>query len=222
MLYPLTKNRRFTRTHPGNNRAVAIAEGIGIRAAILAGYLILFFGLSLPVYAVDGDIDNDAIPDEIDLDTDNDAIPNAFEGTVDTDGDGLPDFMDLDSDNDTIPDIRESILNRELLLMLDSNGDGLVDAGIELGDNGFVDIVEALTNSGNVNFRLPDSDRDGVLNFRDLDSDNDGLSDRIELRNLTEFVFPQITEFVDGNRNGIDDTVTPPVSYTHLTLPTKA
>lgn len=180
----------------------------GLNLSVFATVLLLGILHSLPGHAVEGDIDNDSVPDEIDLDADNDAIPNVFEGTVDTDGDGLPDYLDLDSDNDSIPDIRESILNRPLLLMLDSNGDGLVDAGVELGDNGFVDIVEALTDAGTIDFRLPDSDRDGILNFRDLDSDNDGLSDRIELRNLTEFVLPQIATIVDGNRNGLDDTVT--------------
>ena len=157
--------------------------------------------------AVPGDIDNDTIADEIDLDADNDAIPNEFEGTGDDDNDGLPNYLDLDSDNDTIPDIFESILNRELLLSLDSNGDGLVDAGVPLGSNGLADAIEILLDSENIIFELPDSDRDGIENYRDLDSDNDGLSDRIELRNLDQFVFPSIENIIDGNRNGIDDTV---------------
>ena len=173
--------------------------------AILAASMVA--GLSGQALAVPGDIDNDTIADEIDLDADNDAIPNIFEGTGDDDNDGLPNFLDLDSDNDTIPDIVESILNRELLLSLDSNGDGLVDAGVPLGDNGLADAVEILLDSENIIFELPDSDRDGVENFRDLDSDNDGLSDRIELRNLNQFVFPSIENIIDGNRNGIDDTV---------------
>ncbi len=164
-------------------------------------------GLSDQAMAVPGDIDNDTIADEIDLDADNDAIPNEFEGTGDDDNDGLPNYLDLDSDNDTIPDIFESILNRELLLSLDSNGDGLVDAGVPLGSNGLADAIEILLNAENLIFELPDSDRDGIQNYRDLDSDNDGLSDRIELRNIDQFVFPSIANIIDGNRNGIDDTV---------------
>lgn len=205
MLFMQTECKNFA----GARLADRLAASAGSRNALVVSFALFVWLFCQPGYAVDGDIDNDGVADELDLDADNDAIPNEFEGTVDTDGDGLPDYLDLDSDNDTIPDMRESILNRQLLLMLDSNGDGLVDAGNALGDNGFVDIVEVLASSENINFRLPDSDRDGVLNFRDLDSDNDGLSDRIELRNLTEFVFPQIANIVDGNRNGLDDTITP-------------
>ena len=99
------------------------------------------------------DVDNDGIPNHLDLDSDNDGIPDNIEAqstklytkpsgkistngvdvaylkglTVeDTDFDTIPDFIDLDSDNDGVLDeveIQHNISN----LNNDFDGDGIVD-----------------------------------------------------------------------------------------------
>jgi len=57
----------------------------------------------------ENDIDNDGLPDEIDVDftggvdSDGNGADDALQ-PVDTDGDGLPDFLDTDADGDGIPD----------------------------------------------------------------------------------------------------------------------
>jgi len=168
---------------------------------------LLSFSLAAQLSAAPGDFDNDAIPDEIDADSDNDGLPNIQEGLVDTDNDGWPDYLDLDSDNDTIPDLLETILDRSIVNAIDADQNGQIDAGIDLGGNGFANQLELEVDSGSINFQIPDADADGIPNLRDLDSDNDGLSDRLEYRNDSSFQFAQIDNIADGNQNGIDDTL---------------
>jgi len=170
---------------------------------------LMSFALAAQLSAAPGDFDNDAIPDEIDTDSDNDGLPNIQEGLVDTDNDGWPDFLDLDSDNDTIPDLLETILDRSIVNAIDADLNGQIDAGIDLGGNGFANQLELGIDSGSINFQIPDADADGIPNLRDLDSDNDGLSDRLEYRNDSSFQFAQIDSIMDGNQNGIDDTLLP-------------
>ena len=173
----------------------------------------LSLALASQLSAVEGDFDNDAIPDEIDADSDNDGLPNIQEGLVDSDNDGWPDFLDLDSDNDTIPDLLETILDRSVVNAIDADLNGQVDPGVDLGGNGFANQLELQADSGSINFQIPDADADGIPNLRDLDSDNDGLSDRLEYRNDSSFQFAQIDTIVDGNQNGIDDTILPITAF---------
>jgi len=57
------------------------------------------------------DIDNDGIPDYLDLDSDNDGIYDSIEtgsNNTDTDSDGIKNYRDLDSDNDLCNDVIEA------------------------------------------------------------------------------------------------------------------
>lgn len=53
---------------------------------------------------IQGDADNDGIPNHLDKDSDNDGIIDGNEPLGDADGDGLDNVIDADSDNDSIPD----------------------------------------------------------------------------------------------------------------------
>jgi uncharacterized repeat protein (TIGR01451 family) len=137
------------------------------------------------------DSDNDGIPDVTDIDDDNDGILDTVEGPpgTDTDEDGVPDSLDLDSDNDGINDLVESGLNSTELVLLDTNGDGRIDASIPVGTNGLANMIEAgAADSGNPDYDnnnsgpdpVVDTDGDGRPDFRDLDSDNDSIPDVLE------------------------------------------
>ena len=157
-------------------------------------------------WSVPGDFDDDGVPDELDADADNDGLPNINEGTADNDNDGLPNFLDTDSDNDTVPDIFEAIKDRGLLLSLDTDFDGQIDAGIDLGNNGLANVLEVLPDALNINFPIVDSDGDRVPDHLDLDSDNDGLSDRIEYRNITGLRQAQVVGINDPDADGLDNS----------------
>ncbi|MEO0472036.1 MAG: T9SS type A sorting domain-containing protein, partial [Bacteroidota bacterium] len=121
------------------------------------------------------DQDGDNIPDHLDLDADNDGITDALEsGAVDNDGDGrADDFVDNDLDglNDQYDpvdgdpeagndaDFTSSANAPTLQTNLDTDGDGLSDEGLSVGD----------------------SDGDGLADHVDLDADNDGIPDVIEV-----------------------------------------
>jgi hypothetical protein len=130
------------------------------------------FGGAMPPMMVT-DTDGDGVPNLIDLDDDNDGILDVTEGpaNTDTDGDGIVDSLDLDSDNDGILDVNESGRTSGL----DANTDGRLDGPV--GTDGIPDSVQAMPNSGTVNFTLQNTDGDSVADFRDLDSDNDGIND---------------------------------------------
>lgn len=149
------------------------------------------------------DSDGDGIPDFLDLDSDNDGLVDLVEAggvdangdgrvdgfadadgdglddtlaatplpRVDRDGDGTPDYRDTDSDNDGIPDVTE-------LLGADVDGDGRLDAFVDLNGNGLHDGVDAAL--GGTPLTAIDSDGDGIANHHDLDSDGDGLTDALE------------------------------------------
>jgi len=166
----------------------------------------IVFGTPTIAWSAPGDFDNDGIADAEDADSDNDGIPNINEGLDDTDFDGLPNWLDLDSDNDTIPDMIEAILDRGLLSRVDSDLNGQVDPGIQLGGNGLANILEVVDDATNIIYSIPDSDEDRVPNYLDLDSDNDGLSDRIEYRNIRELRLAQVTVIADPDGNGLDNS----------------
>ena len=65
---------------------------------------------------IDGDLDDDGIPNFIDPDNDNDGSPDSSD--TDDDNDGLLDMWDVDDDNDGIPDS---------CMQIDTNGDGTED-----------------------------------------------------------------------------------------------
>jgi gliding motility-associated-like protein len=153
------------------------------------------------------DTDGDGVPNFLDGDSDNDGIPDNVERNVDSDGDKTADYQDLDSDNDGIGDTFEKGANgfkpadtdkdgRPDYLDLDSDGDGLLDAwelldvyapGQDKDSNGIADVNGAFVDkNGNgwldilENYRPTDTDKDGKPDYLDLDSDNDNISDTIE------------------------------------------
>ena len=67
-------------------------------------------------------LDTDDLP-PLDGDGDDDGIPDGIEGLIDTDGDGLPDAYDEDSDGDEVPDSQEGDGDPTR----DTDGDGIVD-----------------------------------------------------------------------------------------------
>ena len=118
--------------------------------------------------------------------------------TGDTDGDGVLDYVDLDADNDGVLDLYESGLSDALLAVIDPDGDGVINSGVNTsGTNGLSDTLETVADNGTLNYTVLDTDGDGVNNFNDLDSDNDGLPDLTENGNGT-----------DANTDGIIDGTT--------------
>lgn len=174
--------------------------------------------LSAVVGSIDGfvdesrrpvDTDADSIPDYLDHDSDNDGIPDLIEnnslaagglamrsdGRVDSvadyDFDGVPNYIDLDSDGDGISDVLESNNsdengNGQLDIFSDTNRDGVAD-GLSLEDL--------------------DWDSDGKLNSLDADSDGDGVSDLLEAGGTDSNNDGIHDSFIDGNKNGITDSV---------------
>lgn len=149
-----------------------------------------FLLLGVPVsYASDtvvptlrNDTDGDGATDTFDFDDDNDGIPDRLEiaadgSDLDSDSDGMPDRMDLDSDNDGIPDWVESGATKVLdLSSLRKVGGRLTG---EVGTNGMLDIFESPVDTGNLSYRISNTDvnHDAIPDYLDLDSDNDGLPD---------------------------------------------
>ena len=127
------------------------------------------------------DIDQDGLPDYLDLDTDNDGIPDLVEaggqdidgdGIVDTmldiDGDGIPDAVDVDqtfgadADADGIDDLADFdyIVNA-----VDTDGDGIADrADADPDGNGFANV----RNDGVSNTDWPDVDQNGVPDVQEV------------------------------------------------------
>ena len=146
-----------------------------------------------PFEPVSDDVDNDGIPNDMDLDDDNDGLPDTVEGVEDTDRDKTLNQYDLDSDNDGITDLSEASKLVAIVRDLDTDGDGRLDAAI--GSNGLADVLESTPDSGTTIFTVADSDGDGIPDFKDMDSDNDSIYDSIE------------SGHSDANADGLIDTV---------------
>ena len=152
-----------------------------------------------------GDTDGDSVPDIADLDDDNDTIPDDVEGFSDLDGDGIANCFDLDSDNDGIPDLFEAVANINLVRALDADGNGVIDAGIAVGENGLADRVEPTPESGTTISGIIDTDSDGIPDFHDLDVDNDGVPDVIEAGSSDSNRDGRYDFFLDLNSDGLAD-----------------
>jgi large repetitive protein len=180
------------------------------------------------------DTDGDGVPNFLDGDSDNDGIPDNVERNVDSDGDRIADYQDLDSDNDGIGDTFEKGSNgfkpvdtdkdgRLDYLDLDSDGDGLLDAwelldvyapGQDKDLNGIADVNGAIVDkNGNgwldilENYRPTDTDKDGKPDYLDLDSDNDNISDTIEGTKDTDNDRRVNFRDADSDGDGIGDIV---------------
>lgn len=128
------------------------------------------------------DSDGDGAPNTVDFDDDNDGIPDRLEiaadgSDIDSDSDGMPNRIDLDSDNDGILDWMESGATKTLdLSSLRKVGGRLIG---EVGNNGMLDVFESPVDTGNLTYKLANTDvnHDVIPDFLDLDSDNDGWPD---------------------------------------------
>ncbi len=130
------------------------------------------------------DVNEDALPDFLDLDSDNDGWPDIREIGVlpayDSDGDARVDAPPGTVGNDGIADFLQRVND---LSCCDLNGDGADD------------LIPINTDSGD----LPD--------FQDLDSDNDGLNDIVELGGSDADNDGHVDNFIDvaGGPDGTDD-----------------
>ena len=93
------------------------------------------------IISVDGDYDNDGIPDGIDLDDDNDGILDSYEDSAglnnDIDEDGIVNSKDLDSDGDGCFDVIEAGLS-------DPDGDGILGDGFSLSDSSSYNFINGI------------------------------------------------------------------------------
>ncbi|WP_299061803.1 GEVED domain-containing protein [uncultured Polaribacter sp.] len=188
----------------------------------------------------DIDADNDGIPDNIEAqlstsyiepsgigagidDVNTNGLDDAYEAgivfgidPVNTDTTGNPDYFDLDSDDDLTPDILENGDTDNVVLNIDSDGDGLdnafddnndisgsgytVNDGLGVG-NTITDVISLeaafadtdndfpLPGTGELDFRdATDTDFDSVGDNIDIDDDNDGILDAVEsIVNITDW-----------------------------------
>ena len=133
------------------------------------------------------DSDGDGVADACDGDADNDGIPDALEDLnhngkfedddVDGDlliipvlGDGVSSYLDLDSDNDGILDLFESGIPTSVIDQIDTDKNGVIDAGVPKGNNGIADILETAPDSSVMKYPLRNTDGDDKPDFVDLKS----------------------------------------------------
>ncbi|MFL2963067.1 MAG: hypothetical protein ACJZ46_02360 [Candidatus Thalassarchaeaceae archaeon] len=109
---------------------------------------------------IDGDLDDDGIPNFIDPDNDNDGSPDSSD--TDDDNDGLLDMWDVDDDNDGIPDS---------CMQIDTNGDGTEDLPNEqtIGIPGIDCELDYDRDADDDIYRAIDSDYDLVWDWKDTD-----------------------------------------------------
>jgi len=114
---------------------------------------------------IDGDIDDDDIPDSEDDDIDGDTIVN--DDDEDIDGDGTPNSQDDDIDGDGIANSEDD----------DIDGDGVnnKDDYYPYGKGGGIDPDNDIDGDGIVNSKDNDIDGDGIPNSQDDDIDGDGI-----------------------------------------------
>lgn len=122
--------------------------------------------------ACDADSDNDGILDSVeDFNHNGRFQDDDHEGVlalIDQLGDGISNYRDLDSDNDGILDLMESGVPESVRRQIDADANGVVDASVAVGRNGFPDILETSPDSGVAKYVLHDTDGDGDPDFLDL------------------------------------------------------
>lgn len=193
------------------------------------------------------DLDNDGIPNHLDLDSDNDGLQDIVEagGTdanndgvvdgafTDTDGDGWSNTYDsdnggtainyIDSDNDGNNDFvdvdsdNDGVTDVLELGGVDANGDGVADAIEDTDNDGWVNLFDS--DNGGVVPVNPDSDNDGVDDRLDLDSDNDGIQDIVEAGGVDADNDGRLDgAFTDLDNDGLGDVVDPNVGFSASTF----
>ncbi len=134
------------------------------------------------VFALDCDLDQDGIPNHLDLDSDGDGITDIIEaGGTDPDGDGQVEYA----------------TPGDPMTLDDSDGDGLSDV---------MDNVDSGSGVGEFTsgtpLTLPNTDGSGQANFRDIDSDDDGIVDYTEAQATATHI---ARSNVDTDGDGLDD-----------------
>ncbi len=133
-------------------------------------------------------------------------------GNTDVNQDDIPDFLDLDSDNDGWPDIMEAGVARRYDVNNDGRidaepgtvgNDGIADYLQQINDRACCD----LDGDGADDIIPVNTDRADLPDFQDLDSDNDGVRDIIELGGTDTDNNGYVDNFVDaaGGPDGMDD-----------------
>lgn len=167
------------------------------------------------------DVDQDGIPNFLDLDSDNDGIYDIVEcgygnldtnndgqynalddnydssvviALLDTDGDSIPNCFDVDSDNDGIIDLIESQSSTSFLGL--SNTDENTNGVDDIFDPEFLGFPNG----------AQDTDGDGQMDYLDTDSDNDGIPDTVEAYdNNGDGVADIVPVGTDVDGDGLDD-----------------
>ena len=161
----------------------------------------LVASLTMDLYNLQHDRDQDGVPNMFDLDSDNDGLTDLLEaGGVDEDGDGRIDWPDPynpyslpDADFDGYADY------------YDPDSDFVL--GTEMPMRPLLTYNNVAYTAGMMSIPV-DFDLDGVPNIWDLDSDNDGIPDLIESGGVDVNGDGRIdlgTEFADTNSNGLHD-----------------
>jgi hypothetical protein len=126
---------------------------------------------------------------------DNDNLNNPA-NDVNLDNDALPNYLDLDADNDGLADVTETMngnfdTNNDGMIdsATDVDGDGLADVADGINNSGAGGFVAGnagdVIDNDNANNTANDINADGDVfpNFLDLDADNDGIADIVESNN---------------------------------------
>lgn len=131
---------------------------------------------------------------------------------TDVNQDDIPDFLDLDSDNDGWSDLNESRVSAAYDQDRDARidappgsvgADGIADYLQQINDRACCDIDgDGIDDISPIN-----SDKTDLPDYQDLDSDNDGIMDIIELNGTDADGNGHVDNFVDAPRNadGMDD-----------------
>ena len=189
------------------------------------------------------DTDGDGINDDVDVDDDNDGILDEIEGSADTDGDGTINSLDLDSDGDGCNDVVEAGYG-------DIDGDGKVgSADAEYTDDGkvknvtykFESEIDDLDGNGTKDYlekgselsKTSDPSSVNVLEYSNVTFSAAGetiedlgtISYNWQITTDNGATWVNISSYTSDNPSHpgkYSRETTTTVSYTHLTLPTKA
>ncbi|MCD0454775.1 FG-GAP-like repeat-containing protein [Chryseobacterium sp. LC2016-27] len=195
-----------------------------------ANYYLLFYP------SVSGNTESDFVIDRV-------AVAGAGAGACDIDNDGIPNYLDLDSDGDGCPDTKEAILYNhatEASIAGDvKNGSGgVVTSTVNTpnamvpgpyGNNGFADALQSASNPDAYKyvytylFVATDANVSTCDNkfLYDIDSDDDGIPDAVESPSCF-YTEAQAMDITEGVTSDFGWTIANPLSKTYddITLAT--
>ncbi len=203
---------------PNDDDAATLLENNGVNSAYPNGLVpVNTDNATTPDY-LDGDSDNDLVPDNNEGNDFNfDGIPDYTATGTDTDGDGLDDgyegsdINDGFDVNDEINDPANNLPNTDNIddvnyRDIDDDGDG-IDTPDEDADGDGDPTNDDTDGDGTPDYLDPtdggpDTDGDGVPDSADLDDDNDGILDSVEDPNIDQDNDP-LTDPYDLDEDGI-------------------